>query len=215
MTDDQVIAFAHESDECLNKKGGGVYAFSFDELKRAFEAVAAQAAPAELSKVVELERTRCAAIAYREYQIRENAALRHPMGSDERSRCLAGARAASNIINGIHGGKPAPALAVPVGYKLVSIAMSEQNTQLLRHSLHQITAGDFEPTLQEVAEIYAAATGLETTQPELTVPKGVKSVLICPRCKVDRFSDDCPSRIGCPIDAQAYLTRKATPKDKP
>ena len=41
MTDDQVIAFAHESDECLNKKGCGVYAFSFDELKRAFEAVAA------------------------------------------------------------------------------------------------------------------------------------------------------------------------------
>ena len=48
MTNDQVIAFAHESDECLNKKGGGVHAFSFDELKRAFEAVAAQAAPAEL-----------------------------------------------------------------------------------------------------------------------------------------------------------------------
>ena len=111
--------------------------------------------------------------------------------------------------------KVAPAVAVPVGCKLVPIAMSEQNTQLLRHSLHQITAGDFEPTLQEVAEIYAAATGLEAIQPELTVPKGVKSVLICPRCKVDRFSADCPSRIGCPMDAQAQLTLKATSKDKP
>ena len=125
--------------------------------------------PAELSKVVELERARCVAIAYKEYQIRENAALWHPMGSDERLRCLAGARAASNITNGIFGGKPAPAVAVPVGYKLVPIAMSKQNTQLLRHSLHQITAGDFEPTLQEVAEIYAAATGLETTQSESAV----------------------------------------------
>ncbi len=46
MTDDQVIAFAHESDERLNKTGCAVYAFSFDELKRAFEAVEAQAAPA-------------------------------------------------------------------------------------------------------------------------------------------------------------------------
>ena len=53
------------------------------------------------------------------------------------------------------------------------------------------------------------------TQPAPTMPEGVKSVLICPRCKVDRFSADCPSRIGCPIDAQAHLTRKATPKDKP
>ena len=43
----------------------------------------------------------------------------------------------------------------------------------------------------------------------------VKSVLICPRCKVDRFNADCPSRIGCPMDAQAHLTLKATPKDKP
>jgi len=41
MTRDEVIAFAHESDEYLDS-GNQVYAFSFEELQRAFEAVAAR-----------------------------------------------------------------------------------------------------------------------------------------------------------------------------
>ena len=41
MTRDEVIAFAHESDEYLDSGNQPVYAFSFEELQRAFEAVAA------------------------------------------------------------------------------------------------------------------------------------------------------------------------------
>jgi len=40
MTRVNVITFAHEADEYLDN-GNQVYAFSFDELQRAFEAVAA------------------------------------------------------------------------------------------------------------------------------------------------------------------------------
>jgi len=42
MTRDEVIALAHESDEYTDEGGQHVYAFAFDELKRAFEAVAAR-----------------------------------------------------------------------------------------------------------------------------------------------------------------------------
>lgn len=42
MSRDEVIAFAYESDEFADTSGQHVYAFAFDELKRAFEAVAAR-----------------------------------------------------------------------------------------------------------------------------------------------------------------------------
>jgi len=42
MNRDEVIALAHEADEYTDENGTHIYAFNFDELKRAFEAVAAR-----------------------------------------------------------------------------------------------------------------------------------------------------------------------------
>ena len=41
MNRDEVIAFAHESAKFSNKQGENVFEFTFEELRRAFEAVAA------------------------------------------------------------------------------------------------------------------------------------------------------------------------------
>jgi len=48
----EVIALAHESDEYTDENGTHIYAFTFDELKRAFEAVAAREREAMLDVIV-------------------------------------------------------------------------------------------------------------------------------------------------------------------